>query len=61
LVDDFFKIVASGPAFFVSAWLTGSLVPSPGPGCQRLDRLTGRQQRSKPPTRLGPAAARFVP
>ena len=21
LVDDFFKIVASGPAFFVSAWL----------------------------------------
>ena len=21
LVDDFFKIVAAGPAFFVSAWL----------------------------------------
>ena len=31
------------------------------PPQQRLDRLTGRQQRSKPTARLGPAAARFVP
>jgi hypothetical protein len=58
LVDDFFKIVASGSAFFVSAWLTGSLVPSPGPGCQRLDRPAAEKQAA---TRLGPAAARFVP